>query len=234
MYWWNILEELFGRDPNPLVKHNHEIFRNFNYDFDIESYDFVVFDTEFTGLDPSRDEIVSIAAVKIESMRIALDRSFHSLMGVKKKLMGEGTFVHKITPELIRNAPDPKDVLHHFFEYCGNSVLVEHLPDLDFSFLDRQCSRIMGGVIHNPCLDSMALAKALWKKSERNNNIDLPKIDSFNLLEVSRSLGIPLFPSHNALGDALQTACLFLYLVHRLKCLGYRSLKDFYKLGGVR
>ena len=36
----------------------------------LEAYDFVVVDTELTGMRPRRDEIVSIGAVRIKNMRI--------------------------------------------------------------------------------------------------------------------------------------------------------------------
>lgn len=234
MFFWETIKLLFSQAPHPLAQRNHQLFKSFDPSQTIESYDFVVFDTELTGLDTSHDEIVSIAAVRIKSMQILVDQSFHSLLCAGKKQVGQGTFVHKITPEQIKCAPDPKDVLPRFFDYCGSSVLVGHLPELDFSFLDKKCAKVMGGSIHNPCLDSMALAKTLWKKHERLKDKRFPEIDSFNLVELSKVCAIPLFPSHSALGDALQTACLFLFLVERLKELGMKSFRDFYKAGGVR
>jgi DNA polymerase III subunit epsilon len=219
---------------HPGVLLNEELCRAFDASRAIESYEFVVFDTELTGLNRRRDEIVSIAAIRIKGMRIILEDSFNSLVRTKKRLIGEGTFVHRITPEQIRQAPTPEEVLPQFFDFCRDSVIIGHLPELDFSFLNRMSRRVMGGVLHNPCLDSMKLARRLWKLRQMKRRDAPAKIRSFNLTELSTACRLPLFTSHNALGDALQTACLFLYLVERLKDLGLITFKDFYRVGRMR
>ncbi len=234
MSWRQLLAwcSSLGKHPGTLL--NEEFFRTFDASSAIESYEFVVFDTELTGLNRRRDEIVSIAAIRIKGMRITLDDSFHSLVCTKKRLIGEGTCIHRITPEQIRRAPAPEAVLPEFFDFCRDSVLIGHLPELDFSFLNRVSRRVMGGVLHNPCLDTMALARTLWKLRQKKRLEPLPKIGSFNLIELSVACRLPVFTSHDALGDALQTACLFLYLVERLKNLGLTTFKDFYRVGRIR
>lgn len=234
MFGWRNLIRRFSRSKHPSALLNESLFLKFDSGQPIESYDYVVFDTELTGLNTHRDEIVSIAAVRIVGMRIALDDTFHSLLRTRKRFMGEGTFVHKITPQEIMNAPSPEDVIPSFFDYCGSSVMIGHLPELDFSFLDRASQKIVGGRLNNPCLDSMALARYLWKPRQKKRIPDLPKIRSFNLVELSTMCEIPLFPSHAALADSLQTACLFLFLADRFKKLGWTTLHQFFRVGRIR
>jgi DNA polymerase III subunit epsilon len=232
--WWQQLTWRSSRIKHPGILLNEEFFRAFDASSPIESYEFVVFDTELTGLDHRRDEIVSIAAIRIKGMCITLDDSFRCLVRTKKRLFGEGTFVHRITPEQIRRAPAPEEVLPEFFDFCRDSVLVGHLPELDFSFLNRVSQKIMGGVLQNPCLDTMALARTLWELRQKKPREALPKIESFNLIELSVACRLPVFTSHDALGDALETACLFLYLVQGFKKLGFSTFRDFYKVGRIR
>jgi DNA polymerase III subunit epsilon len=232
--WWQFLTWRPSASKHPAILLNEERCRTFDANRAIESYEFVAFDTELTGLHRRRDEIVSLAAVRIRHSRIALGDSFHSLMRTRKKFIGEGTFVHRITPEQIRDAPMPEQVLPEFFDFCQDSVIVGHLPELDFSFLNKVSRRVMGGVLRNPCLDSMELARTLWKLRENRQFETLPKIRSFNLTELSGACHLPMFASHDALCDALQTACLFLFLVDGLRKLGLTTFKDFYRVGGIR
>jgi DNA polymerase III subunit epsilon len=223
-----------SRNKDLSILNNEGMLRLFDAARDIASYEFVVFDTELTGLNRHRDEIVSIAAIRIRGMRISLDDSFHSLVRTTKKDFGEGTFVHRITPQQLRMAPPPEEVLPVFTEFCRDSVLVGHLPELDFSFLHKASRLVLGGVLCNPCLDSMKLARVYWKLGRKKRLKDLPRINSFNLTELSIACRLPLFATHDALGDALQTACLFLYLVTCLKRLGITTFKDFHRVGGIR
>ena len=234
VFWWGRLFRRLYPSKHPLLLSNESLFQKFDSGRPVQSYDFVVFDSELTGLNPREDEIVSIAAVRIRNMQISLDDTFHSLVRTRNRLAGQGTFVHKITPQQIMHAPKPEDVIPRFFDYCAGSVLIGHLPELDFSFLDRASQRIMGGKLNNPCLDSMALARYLWKPRQKKRVQDLPKIRSLYLMELSTVCGIPLFPSHAALGDALQTACLFLFLVDRFNRLGWTTLHHFFRVGRIR
>ncbi len=234
MFWLGRFIRRLSRSKHPSLLSNESLFHKFDSSLPIQSYDFVVFDSELTGLNPGKDEIVSIAAVRIRGMKISLDDTFHSLLRTRNRLVGEGTFIHKITPQQIINAPEPEDIIPRFFDYCAGSVLIGHLPELDFSFLDKASQRIMGGKLNNPCLDSMALARYLWKPRQKKRVQDLPKIRSLNLTELSSMCGIPLFPSHEALGDALQTACLFLFLLDRFNRLGWTTLHQFFRVGRIR
>ncbi len=88
--------------------------------------------------------------------------------------------------------------------------------------------------MRKPCLDSMELAQAHRRLHKKQKREALPGIRSLNLAELSAAYGLPLFTRHDALGDAHQTACLFLYLVEHLKDCGLKKFKDFYRIGRVR
>ena len=71
----NILKWL-GLSKHETLKKNRQIFYDFNRNRSLEDYDFVVFDTELTGLEPRTDEIVSIGAVRVKNLRITLGKNF--------------------------------------------------------------------------------------------------------------------------------------------------------------
>jgi len=192
----------------------------------IDHYEFVVLDCELTGLNARKGEIVTIGAVRIKSLHIILNDCFYSCVKTKKKSLTDAVLIHRITPEVIQSAPDLEIVLPEFVEFCGNSVLVGHGIDIDMAFLNRGTEKIFGSRLPNPCLDTMNLTRFLRRR--RSDQIDLDPRQSrrFDLTSISNFNKLPSFQAHNALEDAIQTACLFLYLIHYLRQEGLVTLAD--------
>ena len=90
------------RPPDELMVRNREFFKEFDQTRPLTEYSFVVFDTELTGLDRKKDEIISIGAVKIKNLQIDLGETFHQYIQPKKLDHTEATLVHRITPEQLK------------------------------------------------------------------------------------------------------------------------------------
>ncbi|HMK35252.1 MAG TPA: 3'-5' exonuclease [Desulfomonilaceae bacterium] len=212
---------------------NESCFSSFDQNRPIESYEFISFDTELTGLNPRQDQIVSIGAVRIRNLRIVAGENFFSYVHPTRELPKDSTLIHRITPEQIKNAPELDSVLPDFVRFCGESLLVGHYVSLDMAFLNKAARKILGGVLRNPCVDSMRLAQAHQEYRRRNHYKRFNPGLSFNLSVLAREYDLPLFVQHDALEDALQTAYLFIYLVKKLRRAGYITLKDFYLAGRI-
>ena len=65
----DFFKSLFNK-PDQLILNNRELFAGFDQSKPLGEYDFVVFDTELTGLDRKADEIISIGAVKVKDLQI--------------------------------------------------------------------------------------------------------------------------------------------------------------------
>ena len=129
-----------------VLKRNEEHFVGFNPGKPIESYEFVSFDTELTGLNPRRDEIVSIGAVRIKNLRIVAGDNFFSYIQPTRNVPKNSTLIHRITPEQIKNAPPPDMVLPEFVEFCNGALLMGHYERrLTWLFSTRHCSNTWGG-----------------------------------------------------------------------------------------
>ena len=83
---------------HPAGKQNADYFSAFDPNRAIGDYEFVVFDTELTGLSPRRDEIVSIGAVRIKELQIIVDDYFYSHSQTIKTTYTAGTFIHRTGP----------------------------------------------------------------------------------------------------------------------------------------
>lgn len=219
------------RRPHPLLIENKRRFRDFSQGRPLSEYTFVVFDTELTGLNKRKDEIISIGAVKIVDLQIELDETFHQYIRPQSLEHTDSTFVHRITPEQLRIMPTMGEVLPDFIRFCGEALLVGHYVALDVSFVNKACRETLGGTISNPSVDTMRMARGLKEAQFMECYGHCNLSTSYNLNDLSDEFGLPRFKPHDALEDALQTAYLFLYLVKKLKQGRIRTLKDLYEAG---
>jgi DNA polymerase III subunit epsilon len=222
------LARWFGaRKKHPLLLENQRYFSGFDQNLPIESYDFVCFDTELTGLNPRRDEIVSIGAVRIRNLRIAVGENFFAYVHPAQSLPKVSTLVHRITPQQIKDAPGLESVLPDFVHFCSGSILIGHFVSLDLAFVNKALRKYLGGNLSNPAVDSMTMAQVYHEDSKMRRPGRSKAGMSFNLGNLAKEYDLPMFEQHDALEDALQTAYLFLFLVRRLREVGYITFKDF-------
>lgn len=195
-------------------------------DLPLEDCDFVVLDTELTGLSPRRDAIVAIGAVRIRGLRLRPDETFFSLVRPDRDLPKRSTLIHRITPDQLATAPSPDEVLPRFVEFCADGLLVGHHLGLDLGFLNRALRRRYGADLGAPQLDTLRLARtyeeALWRGFY--DRFDLRA--SYRLPDLAEAFGLPAFRAHHALSDAFQAAYLFLFLVRKLRHGSLRTLRD--------
>jgi DNA polymerase III subunit epsilon len=214
-------------EKHPVLRENRSLFAGLDASRPIEDYDFISMDTELTGLKLREDAIVSIGAVRIRGLRIVAGDNFFSYVFPSTSMPKDTTLIHRITPEQIKNAPQLEEILPEFIEWCGPSMFVGHFVGLDMGFLNKACRRFMGGKLSNPCLDSLSLAQHYYQLNRAYYHDDFIPNVAFNLGQLAKQYGLPFFEQHDALEDAYQAACLFLYLVKKLQALGFVSLKDF-------
>ncbi len=219
------------RKPHPVLQKNREMFQDFSQAGSLEEYVFVVCDTELTGLNKRKDEIVSIGAVKVVDLQIVLNDTFYTLVRPKNIAPSKATLVHRITPEELDKAPPIEEVLPKFIEYLDRALLVGHFVSIDVHFLNKACKEFLGGTLSNPNVDTMRLARAYKERKCRAAFGHCDLSESYNLDDLADEFGLPRFKPHDALEDALQTAYLFLYLIKKMHSGGVKTLKDLYRAG---
>ena len=124
------------------------------------------------------------------------------------------------------------DVLPRFVDYCGGAFLIGHHVLLDLDFVNRACQNYLGGIMQSSSLDTMRLAMA-YKESLNGPHVDhREKHNSYRLSSLSEEFHLPRFGEHNALQDAMQTAYLFIYLIHKMRLGAAGTMNDYLKIGG--
>ncbi|MFP4071934.1 MAG: PolC-type DNA polymerase III [Desulfovibrionales bacterium] len=219
-----------GVPAAPRLQELEHYFRHFDQDRNLDEYEFVVLDTELTGLTPRRDEIVSIGAVKIRNFQITAE-TFYTLVAPKGEMPKTSTLIHRITPEQVREAPTLRTMLPKLLEFCGTALIVGHNIGLDMQFLNRAAVRIFGSRLKTPCIDTMRLAQVYEAEQWENYYDRYDESVSYQLNDLSVRYGLPAFGQHNSFYDAMQTSYLFLFLVRKLHSGDIKTLRDLYMAG---
>jgi len=102
--------------------------------------EFILFDTETTGLNTFHDDIIEVGAIKWDKK--GMKDSFEELMWVNPSKISEAAWqVHKIPMEEIEEARKPAEVLNEFVDFCGDRTLVAHNIKFDFPMLNSNLVR---------------------------------------------------------------------------------------------
>lgn len=197
----------------------------------IGEVDYVAFDTELTGLDPRRDSIISIGAVKLRGSRILPGETFYRLVRPASELKREGVVIHELTHSDLEDAPDPAEVLSEFLELIGGAVLIGHFVHIDVDFLRRAMKRCFRVGLQNPAIDTAALHDWLTENEPRwarhHGGISVKK----DLFSIAARYGIAVDKAHDAFSDAYVTAQLFQRFCYFLRQGGVRTLQDLLSVG---
>jgi len=217
---------------HPSIAANNLISVAVDKDLPVRDCEFVVFDTELTGLNQRKDEIIAIGAVRIRNLQISCGDTFYALIKPRGKLHTPSTLIHRITPRELLGAENIIDVLPRFIDFCGGAFLVGHHVSMDLDFVNRACENYLGGIIQSSSLDTMRLAMA-YKESLNGPYVDHhEKQNSYRLSSLSEEFHLPKFEEHNALQDAMQTAYLFIYLIHKMRYGNTGTMNEYFKIGG--
>lgn len=189
---------------------------------------YVVVDTETTGLDVSYDSIIELSALKIENQNIVDDFStlvkpaprykYNNISGKFDRPEYVCAFITKltgITNEMLLDAPEIKDVLPDFFRFIGNSVVVGHNVNFDINFLYEASMNVFNLPFTNDFIDTMRISRKL-----------LPELKHHRLSDISEYFGLSYDGAHRALTDCMLTNTCFSSL-KKLAYSKYKSIYDF-------
>ena len=152
--------------------------------------EYIALDLETTGLDPKKNKIIEIAAVRVKDG--AVIERYQTLLNPGWRLPEKITELTGITNEELLDAPVIGEKLGEFLEFIQDRVIVGHSIMFDYSFLKRAAVN-QGLVFEAKAIDTLKIARKYLS--------DLP---SRNLHELCVHYGIG-HHAHRALADAEAT-----------------------------
>jgi DNA polymerase-3 subunit epsilon len=173
-------------------------------------------DLETTGLQPGRDEVLSVGLVPVRDGTIRYGERFSRLVRPARlgELPQDGLGAHHILPGELEDAPPLAAVLEDVDRRVREGALLLHHAPLDLSFLTRAYAAAGRQWPGPRVVDTVLLLLRLHRRRSRFEPHPTPPVTA--LAEARAALGLPPHRAHDALADALATAELFLALVARL------------------
>lgn len=182
------------------------------YAFLFEEYsgdEVVVFDTETTGLDPKKDEVLSIGAVKVRGNRILLSETFEVFVKTERPISKQSIEVHGIRPCDLEGALSPREAIDAFLHFIGPRPLVGYYLEFDTAMIERYVTPWLGIALPNEKTEVSALYFDKMNARIPQGNIDL-RFDT-----ILEKLNLPRMGKHNAVNDAIMTAMMYIKLKNR-------------------
>jgi len=198
----------------------------------IDDCRYVVIDTELTGLNCKKDEIVSIGGIKMTGKRIELGKTFYATVKPRSGLTKESIIIHTIMPSEIQNSPSIDSVISEFLSFCEDDIIVGHFIFLDMKFINKELKNALKRKIENSALDTVAIYDWIEKQHFKTIWYDDIISDEKDLFSLAKKYNIAIPEAHNALIDAFITAQLFQRLLAQAYSMGIMTVKDLLKIGG--
>lgn len=163
----------------------------------------IVFDVESTGVDVTKDEIIQIAAIKIDKEGEVID-TFERFIKPNKSV-GNSVLVHGFSDEYLKEYGENKEkVFKEFLHYSKDALIIGHNVNYDISILNSELERCkMNKPIFKGVYDTLDIYRRFY-----------PNLPNHKLETLSKIFPIKHNPSHNALDDVKATAYLLVYAIN--------------------
>lgn len=172
--------------------------------------DYVVVDTETTGLD-RYSCVIEAAALRVRGGQVAAEFST-LIQPPRRELYRNGewqegfvepfiTQLTGITDSMLETAPLPEEALPRLLDFLGDDPILGHNVHFDVNMLYDDLTRCLGCPLPNDFFDTLRLSRKL-----------LPQLPHHRLGDVAAALGVPYPGAHRALGDCRITQACYLAL----------------------
>ena len=182
---------------------------------------FASLDFEATGLDFSKDTIISFGVVPVNAGRIDVGAASYQLVDpVDVPLDRQAIGVHMLRPMDLVDAPSLEAAREALRAALGRRFLITWFAEIEAAFLDK----IFGG------------GRKRWMRRA----VDVRRLVAglegdghgpLTLASCAERYHIPVANPHHALDDALVTAQLFLVTAAKLRERGIRSVEQLAEVG---
>jgi DNA polymerase-3 subunit epsilon len=181
-------------------------------------------DLELTGLDPRTDAIISFGAIPIEDGRARPGEAVEGKVRLERAMDEASIRVHGLRSVDLENAPELDVAIDPLLGALAGTIPVVHFAEVERRFLGRALRR-QGLRLRHPIVDTSVLG-AIWLHDR-----DGAQPQRIMLSELAAALDLPAHQPHNALGDALTTAEIFIVLATHLDATRSETVRSLVTAG---
>ncbi len=175
--------------------------------------EYVVFDTETTGLNPAEDEILSIGAVKIIGNKILTSEKFEVFVKPTTEIKTESIKIHHLRNIDVEHGLDAVDAVSRFLRFAGSRPLVGYHLKFDIAMINKYTKPQFGIRLPNQAIEVSQLYVNRMQVIDRIQNAYQADIEmDLRFDTIVKRLKVPILGKHDATNDAIMTALIFLKL----------------------
>lgn len=158
--------------------------------------DYVIIDLETTGLNPEKDQIIEVGAIKVIHGQMV--EEYHAIVMADRQLPEQIVKMTGITEGLIEKEGIPfSKAMEGLKEFVGEMSILIYNASFDCAFLESQCEKNKIAMLDNYVVDALPFIKRKFKGMK-----------NYKLETVGYSLNIKDIRVHRALDD-----CHLLYKI---------------------
>lgn len=174
--------------------------------------EFVVFDTETTGLSALSNRIIEIGAVLVKKGEVI--KQFETFVDPETEIPQNITELTGISNDMVQGAPKEDEAVRAFIKFTGGRTLIAHNAPFDINFVSAAAKRC--DIPFDPkYIDTVPLSRYLNPELKRH------KLDI-----VANHYGLGDFEHHRASADAEMLAYIFFKMCDKLRNDGIESIDE--------
>ncbi|MDC0036898.1 3'-5' exonuclease [bacterium] len=181
--------------------------------FNTKKESLVFLDFETSGLEPGKDHIIEIGALKIDEE--GFEHTFDTFVHCPVELSEKITKITKITNDMLKNAHQIKDIIQDFQSFIGDATIIAHNAEFDVVWLLTEYLKQNINYSNNDVVCTYKWAQAM--KEPRSS-----------LSALTKKYKVGHLNAHRALADAAVTKELFfVYENAQLESRPTKPLNDY-------
>jgi DNA polymerase III subunit epsilon len=167
----------------------------------------VIIDCETTGLNPRRDDVIAIAAIKVRGNTILTSEPFRAVVRADKAPTETSIRVHGIRMQEVAAGRQMHQIMPELLSFIGGRPIVGYYVDFDVAMLDKYVLPFIEAKLPNQRIEISAMYYALkYRHAPQGTKHDL------RFASILSDLGLPALDQHDAFNDALMTAMMYVQL----------------------
>ena len=156
--------------------------------------DYTMLDIETTGLNPYRDHVTELGAVKVRANQVVDEFSQLVVYPRSNHVPHFITKLNGITEEMLLNEGKPvKEAMTAFRTFIGNDIIIGYNVNFDLNFLYDLTQKFHLPKLSNDYVDVLRLARVYYPQQHNR------------LLDCIQRAGIAQVEQHHGLADSLDT-----------------------------